>query len=144
MLKQSIIDEKLNDSNKILNETQLPQWPRVQFGKDFATNIRRNNKSNLPPVTQQHQQMPESILKLSDSIMLEPNRNNSDLIETTNRLKYLEKSIKFIQEQHNQTLNGLHDEMEKLKGENRGAKYFLFHSCLLFSCFASTFKRKNT
>jgi hypothetical protein len=128
MLKQPIIDDKLNDQlnngNKIL-QTQLPQWPRVQFGKDFSANIKRNNKFNLPPVAlAQHS---DSILKItsdtmmtSTSVLVEPNRTNSDFIETTNRLKYLEKSIKFIQDQHNHTLNGLHDEMEKLKAENRG------------------------
>ena len=40
--------------------------------------------------------------------------------DLTLRLRYLEKSIKFIQQQHNETLNSLHQEIEKLKSENRG------------------------
>ena len=38
----------------------------------------------------------------------------------TMKLRYLEKSIKFIQQQHNETLSSLHQEIEKLKNENRG------------------------
>jgi hypothetical protein len=43
--------------------------------------------------------------------------NNADF---TMKLRYLEKSIKFIQQQHNETLSSLHQEIEKLKNENRG------------------------
>lgn len=47
-------------------------------------------------------------------------RNNEIAYENTQKLKYLEKSIRFIQQQHSETLNGLHQEIEKLKVENRG------------------------
>lgn len=40
--------------------------------------------------------------------------------DPTLKLRYLEKSIRFIQQQHNETLQGLHQEIEKLKTENRG------------------------
>ncbi|RNA07090.1 coiled-coil domain-containing 74B-like isoform X1 [Brachionus plicatilis] len=46
---------------------------------------------------------------ISDSNQYDPNL----------KLKYLEKSIKFIQQQHTETLNSLHQEIEKLKDENR-------------------------
>lgn len=51
-------------------------------------------------------------------------RNNEIAYENTQKLKYLEKSIRFIQQQHNETLNGLHQEIEKLKIENRGMLKF--------------------
>ncbi len=40
--------------------------------------------------------------------------------DLTMKLRYLEKSIKFIQQQHSETLSSLHQEIEKLKNENRG------------------------
>lgn len=45
---------------------------------------------------------------------------NNNLYDLTMKLRYLEKSIKFIQQQHNETLSCLHQEIEKLKNENRG------------------------
>lgn len=55
-----------------------------------------------------------------------PQNRNIKIISDANqydpnlKLKYLEKSIKFIQQQHTETLNSLHQEIEKLKDENRG------------------------
>jgi hypothetical protein len=40
--------------------------------------------------------------------------------DNTLKLKNLEKSIRFIQQQHSETLRALHEEIEKLKSENRG------------------------
>lgn len=45
---------------------------------------------------------------------------NNNVYDLTMKLRYLEKSIKFIQQQHNETLSCLHQEIEKLKNENRG------------------------
>lgn len=45
---------------------------------------------------------------------------DGNLYDLTMKLRYLEKSIKFIQQQHNETLSCLHQEIEKLKNENRG------------------------
>lgn len=47
-------------------------------------------------------------------------RRNELAYDNTLKLKYLEKSIRFIQQQHSETLHGLHQEIEKLKNENRG------------------------
>ena len=48
------------------------------------------------------------------------NNSTSDSYDPTMKLRYLEKSIKFIQQQHTETLTSLHQEIEKLKNENRG------------------------
>lgn len=45
--------------------------------------------------------------------------SSTNNFEATMKLSYLEKSIRFIQEQHTEILNGLHQEIEKLKTENR-------------------------
>ena len=53
------------------------------------------------------------------------NQNAIDNYDPTMKLRYLEKSIKFIQQQHNETLTCLHQEIENLKNENRGLYYLL-------------------
>jgi hypothetical protein len=52
-----------------------------------------------------------------------PNQSTTDNYDPTMKLRYLEKSIKFIQQQHNETLTCLHQEIENLKNENRGLCY---------------------
>jgi hypothetical protein len=51
------------------------------------------------------------------------NNSTSDSYDPTMKLRYLEKSIKFIQQQHTETLTSLHQEIEKLKNENRGKAF---------------------
>ncbi len=46
--------------------------------------------------------------------------SSPSVYDLTMKLRYLEKSIKFIQQQHSETLTSLHQEIEKLKSENRG------------------------
>lgn len=41
------------------------------------------------------------------------------------RISQLEQNIRFLQEQHQQMLSGLHDEIDSLRSRNRG-KFFLF------------------
>jgi hypothetical protein len=53
------------------------------------------------------------------------NSENENNFESSMKLNYLEKSIRFIQQQHVDILNGLHQEIEKLKNENRGNFYKL-------------------
>lgn len=53
----------------------------------------------------------------NDSELFDSNHNNNN---SFNKIKYLEKSIKFLQQQHNETLNSLHQEIENLRNENRG------------------------
>jgi hypothetical protein len=56
----------------------------------------------------------------TDSDSNNNNNSTSDSYDPTMKLRYLEKSIKFIQQQHTETLSSLHQEIEKLKNENRG------------------------
>jgi hypothetical protein len=57
----------------------------------------------------------------------EGEENSSSTLDQTDlmKLRYLEKSIKFIQQQRNETLESLHNEIEKLKIENRDLHFKL-------------------
>jgi hypothetical protein len=118
MLKQSLVQEKLSDLNSTQLQSQMPQWSRVQLGKHLTANLKRNNKIALPVA--QIDATGDFYSKAIDQSGNEVEMTHATLMDPTQKLKYLEKSIKFIQEQHNDTLNSLHDEIEKLKMENRG------------------------
>lgn len=111
-------------------------YSKVNYGRSDSSSSNKNqNKLNLNST-------PNSSLNDSNNNNLanveknksESNRKNSssnrDTYDLTMRLRYLEKSIKFIQQQHNETLNSLHQEIEKLKNENRGN---VKHKVLIFS-----------
>lgn len=145
MLKQSLVQEKLNDltspnatntnSNNATSTqltSQLPQWSRVQLGKHITANLKRNNKFlTLHHQTNDHHNQNQD--DHSDGSYYTNELNEITTQYTTQmdpiqRLKYLEKSIKFIQEQHAETLSALHSEIEKLKVENRDLHFKLVNN----------------
>ena len=89
---------------------------------NFSNNNRHNNSSN--------NFNQKSHLSFSSNATNSNNNNvnsnglnqSTDNYDPTMKLRYLEKSIKFIQQQHNETLTCLHQEIESLKNENRGKK----------------------
>lgn len=98
-------------------------YSKVNYGRSDSPNSNKNlNKMNLNS-TPYSEDSNNSNSKTGDTNKSELNRKNSssnrDSYDLTMRLRYLEKSIKFIQQQHNETLNSLHQEIEKLKNENR-------------------------
>jgi hypothetical protein len=137
MLKQSLVQEKLSDlnnnnNNNVQLQSQLPQWSRVQLGKHLTTNLKRNNKITIPasPFEGGGGGGSDYYPRATDINGSEIEITHTTLMDSTQKLKYLEKSIKFIQEQHNETLHSLHDEIEKLKIENRGKFDKLLNFCL--------------
>ena len=44
------------------------------------------------------------------------------------RVQQLEKNLIFLKQQHHETLRQLHEEIERLKNENRGIDYYYFMS----------------
>lgn len=86
-----------NSNNNNNHENLKNRMDGVNYGQG-------GNRNNLPS------DEAESVDSNKDPSAYDPNL----------KLKYLEKSIRFIQQQHNETLNGLHQEIEKLKIENRG------------------------
>ena len=120
MLKQSLVQEKLSDLNNTQLPSQMPQWSRVQLGKHLTANLKRNNKIALPVTPFETTSDNYYGRAATDQNSNETEITHATLMDPMQKLKYLEKSIKFIQEQHNETLDSLHNEIEKLKIENRG------------------------
>ena len=120
MLKQSFVTEKLSDLSNSQLPSQMPQWSRVQLGKHLTANLKRNNKIALPVTQLEAAGAGEYYNRATDQNGNEIEIAHASMMDPTQKLKYLEKSIKFIQDQHNETLYSLHDEIEKLKMENRG------------------------
>ena len=138
MLKQSIVQEKLNDLSSSQLPSHVPQWSRVQLGKHITANLKRNNKVNL--ISSINNTNNVSIEQLHQSQVSDISVGNfagmqNNTMDPTQRLKYLEKNIKFIQEQHMETLTALHTEMEKLRIENRGSNKKFFKPLLYFQKF---------
>lgn len=79
---------------------------------DFSKNSGQNHNNNSGQNT-------SSLNTLNTNNSSTLKSNDKESYDLTMRLRYLEKSIKFIQQQHNETLNSLHQEIEKLKNENR-------------------------
>ncbi len=50
----------------------------------------------------------------------DPVQESSELSNAAQRLCHLEKNLLFLREQHKETLEQLHKEIERLKMENRG------------------------
>ncbi len=109
------------------NNDKLNQLKNVNITENSnGTNNNNSLNSNGGPslnATNSNQNL-KSVSKDKTSTKTNNNNNNNNTtnnnIDFTMKLRYLEKSIKFIQQQHNETLSSLHQEIEKLKTENRG------------------------
>lgn len=102
----------------------LPSWSRVstldrsRYPKPFL----RDRLQALPPSGNGAAQIPfESAAQAIDFKILDgiPPADQQRLI-------YYNKSIKFLQQQHSETLKKLHDEIDKLKKQNKGFIYKYF------------------
>ncbi|XP_071945384.1 uncharacterized protein [Antedon mediterranea] len=88
----------------------LPQWPRLssmdksRYPKPFL----RDQLQVLPP--------PTKARELRDNLDLDSSVSDMD---QTARLHHLEKSIDFLKHQHEEILRSLHEEIGKLKLENK-------------------------
>lgn len=121
-----------NNSNNNLNSNSSNRSGQNNNFNGF-NNSNNNNKNNNGNTNG------SSVGGLNQSQILDQeNSKNSDpsTYDLTMKLRYLEKSIKFIQQQHNETLSSLHQEIENLKNENRGKflliLFFYFVELLYF------------
>ena len=108
-------------SNRNNNTSNAPDGN----GNSNSTNKNSPNNQNSNRSSETPGNAPNSIDSQNSPTLNSNNNNASSLNDSssydlTMRLRYLEKSIKFIQQQHNETLHSLHQEIEKLKTENRG------------------------
>ena len=114
-------DETVNCYSKIatVQKTQIDKTSSSNGtgGVDTSPNkVNSNNNSGSGQQNSTNSNQPQQS-NLNDN---PSSGKDGNLYDLTMRLRYLEKSIKFIQQQHNETLSCLHQEIEKLKNENRG------------------------
>ena len=125
MLKQGVVQETVADLNggALPPLHNLPHWSRVnnfdksRYPKPFLKDRLQPlpNPSEMEPVaTISFQplgsQDSEEDLQLDTTRGMNPNQ----------RIMHLEKSIQFLQQQHYEVLSSLHEEIDRLKRENKG------------------------
>lgn len=83
---------------------RLPSWNRPGLCRRSGTDVRKLAKDQLP------------------SISLPTDGEGKDIINSKElvRINQLEKNVLFLRQQHHETLDQLHKEIERLKNENRG------------------------
>lgn len=90
------------------NENQMPQWSRIgQLDRSrYPKTMTKDRYLNATGSTQSH-----------------TDGNDDDLdamADSSIRVDYLEKSIRFLKTQHDEILHSLHMEIDKLRRENKG------------------------
>lgn len=107
----------MSSSSALPPLNNLPSWSRVssldrsRYPKPFL----RDRLQTLPPTNGKHG-APSDTSHVSMDIQLLDNLNAVE----QQRLVYYDKSIKFLQQQHTDTLKKLHEEIDQLKQENKG------------------------
>lgn len=131
MLKQGMVQEVVTDINtgsQLPPLNNLPQWSRINT-LDKARYPKPFLKDRLQPLPNMHTEgmagMPgiqtDSAGSSEDreegsAVILQPSGDGN----SSQRIQHLEKSIHFLQVQHQEVLANLHDEIEKLRRENKG------------------------
>ena len=106
----------------------LPSWSRVstldrsRYPKPFL----RDRLQTLPPPGGALSSSDVGVTSFSSDFQVVDNLTTTE----QQRLIYYDKSIKFLQQQHADTLKKLHEEIEKLKQENKGEFFKVFYMSL--------------
>lgn len=111
MVRPGIVQDSMSDllGTSLSN---LPHWPRIHV-LDRARYPRPFMKDKLQPLPNPFGNNRKEI----------DENDKFDIAETTNpslRVQYLERSIDFLRRQHQELLTNLHDEVDRLKKENKG------------------------
>ena len=119
MIKQGLVADTITDINGPLPPlNNLPQWARVNT-LDKARYPKPFLKDRLQPLPN-----PPAAEQRSDSdASLDQELEVSESMNPVLRIQHLEKSINFLRAQHEEVLTSLHDEIDRLKRENKGRHY---------------------
>ncbi len=108
--------------------TNLPSWSRSSLErrkvqrsitKDPVAPSSKNQAGNASPIRRDSRlKLPHSAKVLTGRIVSAPSSPQEKA--RSRREAHSQKSISFLQEQHQDTLSKLHEEIEKLKSENKG------------------------
>ncbi|CAF0914462.1 unnamed protein product [Didymodactylos carnosus] len=130
MIRQSLIDERHSDL--ALSDSTNRRLHRITaFGDKNPSHlhIRKNNRliNNNNTNDQQSQETTDS----SPSSQYYEQQSDfspfSPSIDPRQRIDHLERNIKYIQQQHEQTLQDLHHEVDRLQQENRDLHFHLIN-----------------
>ena len=116
MLKQSVVQETVADMSMptapLPPLNNLPQWSRIntldkaRFLKDRLQPLPNPVESGTPSIAGEETEDRE--------LQVEDNMNPKV------RVHHLERSVNFLRQQHQEILSQLHEEIDKLKRENKG------------------------
>lgn len=107
----------------------LPSWSRSSLerrkvlrsiAKDPVVPTSKNQSANPTPIRRDSGIKFTQSAKLSSSRIISAPSSPLDVKTTSRREAQLQKSITFLQAQHQETLSKLHEEIDKLKSENKG------------------------
>lgn len=103
----------------------LPSWSRNSLGR--RKQRRPIIRDRLQPIKSIREEMDEisedksnELSNYSGRIVSAPSRGHG--LEQTQRLDNIEKRLDYLRTQHAETLSNLHNEIERLKAENKGEK----------------------
>lgn len=115
MLKQGLVQESIADINNphLPPLNNLPQWSRVS-SLDRARYPKPFRKDRLQPLPNPGETAPQDTDDPDADTPEEPSGSS------TVRIEHLERSMLFIQQQHQEMLKSLHTELDNLKRENKG------------------------
>ncbi|CAF0871756.1 unnamed protein product [Didymodactylos carnosus] len=129
MMRQSLIDERRSDL--VLSDPTNRRLHRITTigDKNPHVHIRKNNHLNNNNSNDQQQQSQEISDSSPSSQYYEQQSDFSPFspnVDPRQRIDHLERNIKYIQQQHEHTLQDLHNEVDRLQQENRGM-YRAYH-----------------
>jgi len=124
MLKQSVPPRSVDSRGLPLLPplSTLPQWTRVNtLSRSCPPRPLMKDRLQRLPDTAMSQKMSQRTTAWDDDGSVNDDAASAVSSSTSiHRVHHLEHAILFLQQQHDDTLTALHDEIERLKRENRG------------------------
>ena len=120
MIKQGVVQEVLTDmAVPVPPLNNLPQWSRINT-LDKARYPKPFLKDRLQPLPQP----PPMERQTSQGSTPDKELEVSEKMNPGQRIKHLERSIQFLQHQHQEVLGSLHHEIDTLKQDNKGKRWW--------------------
>ena len=95
-------------TSQLSRQGRLPTWNRPGLCRKSGADVRKLARDQSTPIS------------------LQSSAKDQATSKELSRVVQLEKNVLFLKQQHQETLEQLHREVEKLRSENRGGYLFLF------------------
>lgn len=128
---QEIVAEMNMPPSSLPPLNNLPQWSRINT-LDKARYPKPFLRDRLQPLPQAD--MPGGGESRKDSAESESDRDlevSEAMSNPTVRIQHLEKSMNFLRVQHQEILSSLHEEIDRLKRDNKGRHQLALFICML-------------